>query len=354
MTISTQEIIYPQIGGTINMKRNMKQWVADTIANPVKKPLPILSFPSIQLLDITVKDLISDSELQAKGIKAVADKVPAGAAVSLMDLSVEAECFGSTIRVSDDEVPTVVGSVVTDMDEAEAMEIPEIGSCRTGLYIDAIGKAVRMIEDRPVFAGVIGPFSLAGRLMDVSEAMILCYDEPEMVHMVLDKVTTFIINYCKAYKEVGANGIMMAEPLAGLISPALADEFSVPYVKRVVDALQDDEFAVVYHNCGNYVALQAPGIYTVGAMGYHFGDTIDMMDVLPIAPKDALIMGNVSPAAHFRNGTPESTREATLAVMEKCCSFPNFVISSGCDIPPLSPWKNTEAFFAAADEFYNK
>lgn len=33
----------------------------------------------------------------------VADRVDSATSVSLMDLSVEAECFGSTIRYSDDE-----------------------------------------------------------------------------------------------------------------------------------------------------------------------------------------------------------------------------------------------------------
>ena len=77
------------------MKRNMKQWVADTIAAPTKQAVPVLSFPAVQLMDITVRDLISSSEYQAKGMKMVADKVASGASVSLMDLSVEAECFGS-------------------------------------------------------------------------------------------------------------------------------------------------------------------------------------------------------------------------------------------------------------------
>ena len=40
--------------------------------------------------------------------------------------------------------------------------------------------------------------------------------------------------------------------------------------------------------------------------------------------------------------------------MEKCCSHKNFVISSGCDIPPLSSWDNIDAFFNAVDEFYSK
>ena len=336
------------------MKRNMKEWVAETIAAQVKKPMPLLSFPCISLMDISVVDLISDSELQARGLKAVADRVPAGAAVSLMDLSVEAECFGSEIRVSGDEVPTVVGAVVTDMDEAEALEVPAVGSCRTGLYIDAIGKAAEMITDRPVFAGVIGPYSLAGRLMDVSEAMMLCYDDPDMVHEVLKKCTQFIINYCRAYKEAGANGVAIAEPLAGLISPALAEEFSHPYIRQIVEAVQDDSFAVIYHNCGNYVALMAEDIFKVGAMGYHFGDMIPMTDVLPKAPADVLVMGNVSPANQFRNGTPESMRAETQRIMGECTAYPNFVISSGCDIPPLSPWENIDAFFAAAADFYQQ
>jgi len=45
-------------------------------------------------------------------------------------------------------------------------------------------------------------------------------------------------------------------------------------------------------------------------------------------------------------------RQTTLDIMEKCCQYDNFVISSGCDIPPLTPWENIDAFFAAVDEFY--
>ena len=99
------------------MKLNMDQWTKDLLEAPAKKAVPVLSFPSIQLLGITVKDLISDSDLQARGMKAVADRTNAGAAVSLMDLSLEAECFGAPIRFSDDEVPTVTGPVIpTEVD----------------------------------------------------------------------------------------------------------------------------------------------------------------------------------------------------------------------------------------------
>ena len=315
--------------------------------------MPVLSFPAVQLMGISVRELISDSDAQARGMKLVADRVDSAASVSLMDLSVEAECFGSTIRVSDDEVPTVIGAVVHDEDEARALEVPKVGAARSGLYVDAMRKAVGLISDRPVFAGVIGPFSLAARLLDVTEIMVDCYDEPDMVHTVLDKATKFLTEYCLAYKAVGANGVVVAEPVAGLLSPALAEEFATPYIKRIIDAVQDDEFIVIYHNCGNAVPNLLDTIYSIGASVYHFGNAVDMADILSRTSDDIIVMGNIDPAGKFRQGTPESMRESVLGLLEKCApSHPNFIISSGCDIPPLSKWENIDAFFAAVREYY--
>lgn len=46
---------------------DMKQWLADLKAVRQKKPMPILSFPSVQLLGIDVEKLISSAEFQAQG-----------------------------------------------------------------------------------------------------------------------------------------------------------------------------------------------------------------------------------------------------------------------------------------------
>ena len=81
------------------MKRDMRKWLEELQAAPVKKAMPVLSFPAVQLLGISVKELISDSDRQAEGMRLVAQRTDAAAAVSLMDLSVEAECFGSAIQI---------------------------------------------------------------------------------------------------------------------------------------------------------------------------------------------------------------------------------------------------------------
>lgn len=335
------------------MKRDMKAWAAQVIANPRKLAVPILSFPCVSLLDIEVTKLTSDPDLQAKGMKLVAEKVPTGASVSMMDLSVEAEAFGATVRFLPDEVPTITGRLVTNPEEAEALKIPAVGKGRTGDYVQAIGKACELITDRPVLAGLIGPFSLAGRLMGVSDIMVECFEEPEAVHTVLQKVTDFLVDYIKAYKDIGANGAVIAEPLAGLLSPALAAEFSAPYVAKLAQSARDDHFLVIYHNCGNNTPLMMDSILSTGCDGYHFGDAVNMADLVGQIPKDKLVMGNISPSAQFLSGTPESIRENTLKVLRECApGHENFIISSGCDIPPRSSWTNIEAFFDAVEEYY--
>jgi uroporphyrinogen decarboxylase len=202
---------------------------------------------------------------------------------------------------------------------------------------------------------MIGPYSLAARLFDVSEIMMDCYDDPDMVHLVLEKVTEFLIEYAKAYKAAGANGVVMAEPVAGLLSPALEEEFSSPYVKKIVDAVQDDSFIVIYHNCGDNVPRMLDSILTTGAAAYHFGNAVDMeSDIIAKVPSDVIVMGNVDPAGVLRMGTPDTVKAATVSLMDRCCKYGNFVLSSGCDIPPMTPWGNIDAFFKGSDEYYGK
>lgn len=312
-----------------------------------KRALPILSFPATQKMGVTVEELVKSAALQAQAMALIARETDTLAGISLMDLSVEAEAFGAQVRFSADEIPAIVGQLVSNEDEADALEVPGLDAGRLGIFVEAVKLAKEQITDKPLLAGMIGPYSLAGRLMDVTEIMYTCFDEPETVHKVLEKAMQFLIAYGKAMKEAGADGIMMAEPLAGILSPDMAEEFSMPYVKRIVDALQTDDFALVYHNCGNSVPNMLEGIFQQGAAAYHFGNAVNMEAIMKAAPADQLCMGNIDPAGQFANGTVESMTEAVHDLMARCGQYQNFVPSSGCDIPAHASWDNIQAFFGA-------
>lgn len=332
---------------------NMKSWLAQLTDQPIKKTLPILAFPGIQFMEgVTVRELVGSSMLQAQCLAQVAAHTDSAACVGFMDLSVEAEAFGAQTVFFEEDVPSVTGALVTSMEEAEALQIPQVSDHRTAIFLEGIRLARKSITDRPVFGGIIGPFSLVGRLVDVSEAMVNCYEEPEMMHVLLEKATAFLIEYANAFRQAGAQGVLMAEPLAGLIAPEHEAEFSAPYIRMITEAVQRDDFLVIYHNCGNYANLMTDSFAANGCAAYHFGNAVDMVQMLEKMPRHLPIMGNLDPAAQLRNGTVESVREATWKLMDACAKYPNFIPSSGCDVPPMSPWSNLQAFFDAVKQYY--
>lgn len=331
---------------------NSKKWLEDVMHSPVKQGLPILSFPCTALMNLTVRELIGDADLMARGMKAVAERTKSAASVSMMDLSVEAEVFGAPVRFSDNEVPAITQPIVSDEASLKLLPEPHVGDGRTTIFIKSVEAACKLITDRPVFAGAVGPFTLCGRLMGVSETMINSVSEPQLVADTIKKSLPFLIEYIKAMKETGAAGLIMAEPLTGLLSPKLAKKLSEPFVKEIVDATQDDNFLIIYHNCGGSVPKMLDSVLAVGAAGYHFGNAISMKDILARIPNDIAVMGNIDPSSQFCLGTPESMREAVLTLMRECCpGHPNFVISSGCDMAAQAKWENIDAFFAAIDEY---
>lgn len=321
---------------------NMNKWIDKITSTKTKKAMPILSFPGAQLLDITLKDLVCSGKIQASCLKKIADRFDTLATVSFMDLSVEAEAFGCPISFYDDDIPTVKNAIIHNEGEARALKVPDIGSGRTGECIRAIKLASSFITDRPIFGGVIGPYSLAGRLMDMTEIMMKCLAEPQMTHEVLRKCTDFLLKYIQCLKDAGANGVVIAEPAAGLISPSMCEEFSSNYLKEITDKAQGEDFLIIYHNCGNTIPL-VDAMLATGAKAYHFGNSIDIKAMLSLMPKDVLVMGNLDPTL-FVHEEPDFIIEATKSMICDTTNNANYVVSSGCDIPYNASFENIDAF----------
>lgn len=328
----------------------MKQWVADIIHQKEVAAIPVMTHPGIEQNGNTVREAVSNGKVHADAVVKLTQNYRSVAACTIMDLTTEAEAFGAEIAFSDEAVPAVVGHMLTDVKSINDLQVPSLKAGRIPQYLKANLLAAKAIQDRPVFAGCIGPFSLAGRLYDMSGIMMLIYENPDAAHTLLAKCTQFIEKYCEALKLTGVNGVLMAEPAAGLLSNDDCKAFSSAYVKYIVNKVQDDHFIVVLHNCGNTGHCTEAMVET-GAAAYHFGNKCRMEEVIKEVPEDALAMGNLDPVSIFKDGTPMQMREATLDLLEKMREYPNFVLSSGCDTPPHTPIENVNAFFEALNEW---
>ena len=332
------------------MRINMTEWMGEIIRKKEVTAVPVMTHPGIEIIGDSVLNAVSKGDVHSRAIEALAKRYPTAAATVIMDLTVEAEAFGAEISFTENEVPAVIGHMLNDAADIDRLQVPSLRAGRVPEYIKANVIAARTITDRPVLAGCIGPFSLAGRLYDMSEIMMLIYQDPEAAHKLLDKCTDFIMKYCMALKETGVNGVMMAEPAAGLMSDEDCRRFSSDYVKKIVDRVQDDWFSVVLHNCGNTGHCTGAMVAT-GSAAYHFGNKCDMAEVIKEVPPTALAMGNLDPVSLFKEATPEDMYKATKDILEATKEYPNFVLSSGCDTPPHTPFENIDAFFKALDDF---
>lgn len=331
------------------MKINMKEWMASVLSSSRRIAIPIMTHSGIEMIGHTVKEAVTNGEIHAQAIQTLAEKYPSAASSVIMDLTVEVEAFGAEVVFTEHEVPTVVGRLVSNAEEIEALKIPSLSEGRVPEYLKA-NRLVAAHSQKPVFSGCIGPYSLAGRLFDMSEIMMAIYIEPEPVKKLLDKCTRFITDYCLALKETGVNGVLIAEPAAGLLSDEACQEFSSVYVRRIVEQVQDDSFSVILHNCGNVGQCTAAMLKT-GTVGYHFGNAVDMVETLQACPSDVLVMGNIDPVGVFKMDTPEQVYEKVTDLLNKTSGYHNFILSSGCDTPPGVPFENIEMFYKALDDY---
>lgn len=334
------------------MKINMKEWIASVIAAEERIAIPIMTHSGIELIGRNVRDAVTNGQVHYEAIKALADKYPSAASSVIMDLTVEAEAFGAEISFSDSEVPSVVGHLVSSIEEIEQLEIPLLDKGRIPEYIKA-NRLVAEKASKPVLSGCIGPYSLAGRLYDMSEIMMAIYIEPDNMKTLLLKCTEFITNYCLALKAAGANGVLIAEPAAGLLSNEACLEFSSVYVKKIVEKVQDDDFAVILHNCGNVGQCTEAMVYT-GAAGYHFGNSINLVDALEHCPADALVMGNIDPVSIMKMASAQEVYDTTMNLLQATGSYANYVLSTGCDTPPEIPFESIDMFYKALADYNHK
>jgi uroporphyrinogen decarboxylase len=64
-------------------------------------------------------------------------------------------------------------------------------------------------------------------------------------------------------------------------------------------------------------------------------------------------MGNIDPVGIMKMSSAKEVKAFVADLLKKTSEFDNFVLSTGCDMPPHVPSENISAFFEALDN-YNK
>lgn len=314
------------------------------LASPRRLVLPIATYPGLALTGATVREAVNNAHVQFDAVAALHERYGSPVALSAMDLSAEAEAFGSTLHVADNEIPSVTGRLVTSLEQANRLAVPQPGDRRTAVYLETVRLLKKLPSQPLVLGGCIGPFSLASRLVGVSEALELTLAEPDLMQVVLEKSTAFLTDYARAFKEAGADGLIMAEPAAGLLSPRGLLAHSSVYIKSIAAAVEDGRFALILHNCAARL-LHLPAILETGVTSFHFGAPMDLPAALGKVSPDVVLCGNLDPAGVFCQLAPAEVTARAVDLLAHTAAHRNYVLSSGCDVPAGAPLASLDAFY---------
>jgi uroporphyrinogen decarboxylase len=77
---------------------------------------------------------------------------------------IESEAFGSEINYSQNEIPTISKKLKDSFDSLASLKIQEIDEGKTCEHLKAAKLTTENITNRPVFGGIIDPYSSAAAL----------------------------------------------------------------------------------------------------------------------------------------------------------------------------------------------
>ncbi len=318
---------------------------------PGRLAMPLCAYSGLAITGESVEDIVSVPGSQFKAVMALQDRYRTPVLVTAIDTTVEAEAYGAEVRFSARERPSLVDRIVSGPADLASLADPVPGDARTRVPLETAWRLTAEVgESVPVLGAMLGPFTLATHLAGLKETLAATAADPDMVESLLDTVTGFLCRYALEFRETGAWGIIVAEGAAGRLSPEDLARFSTPFVKRIIKAIEAPEFAVVLHNCrASNAHLDA--ILESGAGVYHLGAHVDLAAALGRLTPETVLIGNLDAIKLFQKGTPQSVGEAARALLEATRPYPNFAVSSGCEIPPGAPLANLNGFFRAVAEF---
>lgn len=314
---------------------------------PSRLVAPLMGFPGTSLTQSTIWQNEFNSRLQYRTIKALVDRFDPDIVFFMMDLAVEAGAIGIPVIFPANGSPSVAEHIVKHVDDLEKFKAVNLlydGRVRT--YLD-IMRFMDVNFDKFKGAYVIGPFTLAGLMMGATEIAMATLDNSELVHAAVAFSSQIITLYAQALIDAGADIICILEPTATFISPKAYREFSGTYTQQIIRKLNAIS---VLHICGNTKHLIKPMAET-GAQGLSLDAAVDLAQVASEVPEDLVLIGNIDPVRVMVNASPEEVRRAVSDLLDLMAPYPNFILSTGCDLPPETPLENIAAFMEMGRQY---
>lgn len=261
-------------------------------------------------------------------------------AVVPVDLCVEAEALGCVINVYPHAegilYPTIKEKLVHKEDEMD-VKIP--ADLATRGRVPLLKEAIRLLKadiGKEVVIGsyVLGPFTLAGQVMELNDLLKLSFKKPDKVAKLLDVMADALIIVAKEFEGAGTDYMTVREmgATSDVLSPRVFKNLILPPLMKVIKAINVHK---VLHICGKTNDI-VTSMMESGADAISVEQKNDVAETRKKLGKDALIFGNYDPYNVLVSGDEALVR----STMRKCIDDGVSAVWPGCDIWPTVPPRN--------------
>jgi [methyl-Co(III) methanol-specific corrinoid protein]:coenzyme M methyltransferase len=221
----------------------------------------------------------------------------------------------------------------------ESVNFRPKGSVAKSERAEAVAQAIYALSkkhpDIPVIGSVTGPISTAASIVDPMTFLKQLRKSKETSHKVADYVTEQLIDYARLLMDNGASVISIADPTATgeILGPRFFDEFAVPYLNKLVDAVHELGVPVIIHICGD-VNMVKNGLSKLHGNAISV-DAMVNLQKLKAELGDIVAMGNVSTYL-LESGNADSVAKTTERLMGQGID----IIAPACGLSTSTPLAN--------------
>ena len=281
------------------------------------------------------------------------NQISPDAAILFSDILVVLQAMNLKVEMKDGIGPWIPNPIKNKKDIKNII-IPNIKE-KLGYVLEAIKMTQNELNQSIPLIGFAGsPWTLlcyavqgqGSKTFDKAKA--LCFEQPEIAHQLLQKITDTTILYLKEKVTSGVNAIQLFDSWGGLLSPSDYDTFSWFYLQQIIDEIKKISPTIVFAK-GCWFALNKMSKSGVSALGIDW--TCSAQNSRYLSGGNITLQGNLDPS-RLLSPIPEIKKQVTQMINE--FGKDKYIVNLGHGILPNIPVSHVKAFIDSVKQYQSK
>jgi len=301
-------------------------------------------------------DLCKNKELASEVTLQPLERYPLDAAILFSDILTIQDAMGLGLRFETGEGPVFDKPIKTQAD-VDKLLVPDMSS-ELGYVMDAVSTIRKDLNGRVPLIGFSGsPWTLAtymvegGSSKQFGKVKGMMFEQPKMMHQILDVLADSVIAYLNAQIEAGAQAVQIFDTWGGLLTPRDYKAFSLDYMAKIVDGLIKEKdgrkVPCILYTKGGGQWLHAMADTGADCLGIDW--TMDMADARAQVGDRVALQGNMDPTVLY--ASPERVREEVKSVLDSYGKGEGHIFNLGHGIHPGIDPETVDAFINAVVDY---